>query len=158
MDQPQQEEAYLTCWNQTILPSLHNSAAQVLNTGSLCNAKNFANGLRQNQNVQEFTHTHTNQTRHLKGIRDFQPTSAGVYFGSHSSFWWRSGWVFNTGFHSSIMWHLKRTDCQESCFFQPPLWSNRAGGDIRIRTKSYKSNETFVHVKELSDHINCRCG
>lgn len=59
MDQPQQEEAYLTCWNQTIQPSLHNSTAQVLNTGSLCNAKIFANGLRQNQNVQEFTHTHT---------------------------------------------------------------------------------------------------
>lgn len=38
--------------------------------------------------------THTNQTRHLEVIRDFQSTSAGVYFGFDSNFWPRSGRVF----------------------------------------------------------------
>lgn len=137
-------------WNQNTLPRLHSLQHRALY------AQVFADSLRQNQKVLEFIHTHTNQTRHLEVIRDFQSTSAGVYFGFGSNFWWRFGWVFNTGFHSSIKWHLKHTERQESCLFQPPFWSCRAGGDIT--TKSHKSNETFVHVKELSDHINCRCG
>lgn len=138
-----------------LLESEHSPKAAQPPTQALY-AQVFADSLRQNQKVLEFTHTHTNQTRHLEVIRDFQSTSAGVYFGFDSNFWWRFGWVFNTGFHSSIKWHLKHTERQESYLFQPPFWSSRDGGDIT--TKSHKSNETFVHVKELSDHINCRCG
>lgn len=152
MDQPQQGEAYLTCSNQASL------TAHVAWTLALYAMLRFLLIFSGRSRKCWSSHTHTNQTRHLKVIRDFQPTSAGVYFGLESNFWWRSGWFLNTGFHSSIKWHLKSTESQYLCFFQPPFWTNRAGGEVRIRTKLYKSNETFVHVKELSDHINCRCG
>lgn len=80
MDQPQQEEAYLTCSNQTSLPSLHTSDPCISNTGSLCNVKIFANILRQKQKELEFIHTHKSN----KAFKSYQrfPThlSRGLFW------------------------------------------------------------------------------
>lgn len=79
MDQPQQEEAYLTCSNQTGLPSLHTSVAHVSTTGSLCNAKIFANILRQKQKVREFTHAHKSN-KAFKSYQTFPTHLSGGLF------------------------------------------------------------------------------
>jgi len=65
-EQPQQEGACQTCWNQSTFPRLHSPPARPPTQALYVQA--FADGLRQNQRALEFTHAHKSN----KAFRSYQ--------------------------------------------------------------------------------------